>query len=57
MLRNVDLSAAIKMPLIVLVAVVGLLVAYQFCVRYTAIGRMLNGPRVRPQRLDPDGAA
>ncbi len=57
MLRNVDLPAAIKMPIIVLVTVGVLLGAYQIFVRYTAIGRMLNGPRVRPTRPEPGGRA
>lgn len=47
MLRNLDLPAAVKLPLIVLVTVGVLLGVYQFMVRYTIIGRMLNGPRTR----------
>ena len=34
-----------------------LLLSYQFGVRYTVIGRTLNGPRTRRQRNPPDGAA
>lgn len=47
LVRNLDLPAAVKLPLIVLITTGGLLASYQFVVRYTAIGRMLNGPRTR----------
>ncbi len=50
LVRDLDLGAAPKF-LLVCVAVSGVsLVSYQVLVRYTPVGTMLNGPRVRPGR-------
>jgi peptidoglycan/LPS O-acetylase OafA/YrhL len=51
LLRDVDLPAIVKVTLLIVVPTAILLVTYQFLVRYTWLGRLLNGPRVRPQRL------
>ncbi len=52
------LPAWIKLPLLSLVLIALLLLTYQFLVRYTWLGRMLNGPRKRPSRNDaPNGIA
>lgn len=48
LVRDLDLPAAMKFPLIVLVTTGVLLGIYQLAVRRTAIGRMLNGPRAQP---------
>jgi peptidoglycan/LPS O-acetylase OafA/YrhL len=45
MLRDVDLPAIVKVTLLIVVPTAILLVTYQFLVRYTWIGRLLNGPR------------
>ncbi len=47
LLRDVNLPAGIKLVLLVTVVSAILLVSYKYFVRYTAIGRLLNGPRVR----------
>jgi peptidoglycan/LPS O-acetylase OafA/YrhL len=51
LLRDADLPAIVKLTLLVVVTTAILLVSYQWLVRYTWIGRLLNGPRVRPQNL------
>lgn len=45
---NVPLPAAIKLPLVTAGVVIASLVTYRYFVRYTVIGRTLNGPRTRP---------
>ena len=49
LLRDVNLPAIVKITLLITVVTAILLVSYQFLVRYTWIGRMLNGPRARRQ--------
>ena len=46
--RDWPLSSGIKFFLILLVVIGLLLLIYQFLVRYTWLGRLLNGPRARP---------
>ena len=50
-------SVHLKFVLITTTAVALLLGVYQLGVRYTRIGTTLNGPRTRPVRLHPAGAA
>jgi hypothetical protein len=38
---------ALKLLVVLAVAVAGTLATYRWCVRYTAIGWLLNGPRLR----------
>jgi len=45
MLLSLDISAFIKMPIVCLLTTGILLVTYRFMVRYTWLGRMLNGRR------------
>ena len=47
LLRGLDLPAIVKFTLLVAGSTIILLVSYQLLVRYTWIGRMLNGPRGR----------
>ena len=49
LVRNWDMPAIIKCGLICVVCSALLLLSYQWCVRYTPIGTLLNGPRTRPQ--------
>ncbi|WP_168566439.1 acyltransferase family protein [Crateriforma spongiae] len=51
--RDWDLSPYIKLPIICVVTSVVLLISYQYLVRYTPIGTLLNGKRVRPGRHRP----
>jgi peptidoglycan/LPS O-acetylase OafA/YrhL len=51
--RTWDVPALPKFGLIVLTTCVALLVTYQLFVRYTPIGTMLNGRRVRPSTRAP----
>lgn len=47
LLRGVNLPAIVKLTLLVGVTTAILLASYEFLVRYTWIGRLLNGPRTR----------
>jgi len=47
MLLSLDISAFIKMPIVCLLTTGILLLSYRFMVRYTWLGRMLNGERTR----------
>ena len=49
--RDWPLPALVKFVLIVVVVTSFLLWTYQTMVRYTWLGRFLNGPRVRPERV------
>ena len=49
LLRALNLPAMVKLTLLIAVATAILLVGYRFLVRYTWIGRLLNGPRTRVQ--------
>jgi peptidoglycan/LPS O-acetylase OafA/YrhL len=53
LLRGLDLPALVKFTLLVAGSTLILLASYQFLVRYTWIGRMLNGPRTRRQLHGP----
>ena len=50
LVRDWPLPALVKLTLIVVVATAFLLWTYQTMVRYTWLGRFLNGPRARPDR-------
>ena len=52
LVRNMSLSASAKFSLICLVVTAILLVIYQVAVRYTWLGRLLNGPRRRPMAAE-----
>ena len=54
LLRNADLPPIVKVTLLVVVTSVILLVSYRYVVRYTWLGRLLNGPRAK---LSSVGAA
>jgi Acyltransferase family/Ankyrin repeats (3 copies) len=50
LLRDAELPAIVKLAINVGVSTAVLLLSYHFLVRYTWIGRLLNGPRIRPSR-------
>jgi peptidoglycan/LPS O-acetylase OafA/YrhL len=59
LVRGLELPAMVKFTVLVAGATVILLVSYQLLVRYTWIGRLLNGPRTRRQShgsIDQKGA-
>lgn len=49
MLVPLDISPFIKMPIVCLVVTGVLLLSYRYLVRYTILGTLLNGKRVRPE--------
>jgi len=51
--RDWSLSPFIKFPLVCGIVTGLLLVTYRYCVRYTWLGTLLNGPRQRPLPSDP----
>jgi hypothetical protein len=55
LLRGLDLPAVVKFTLLIAVATAILLVSYRFLVRYTWIGRLLNGPRPLADRQQQEG--
>ena len=55
--RAWDLPASVKFMLICVASTAVLLLSYQWCVRYTPIGTLLNGRRVRPKRAAEGEAA
>lgn len=50
LLKNVDLPAMLKLTVLIVLATVVLLVSYQFLVRHTWIGQLLNGTRAPRNR-------
>lgn len=50
-LRDLPIPAFLKFASIIIVVSAFLLLTYEYGVRYTPIGRLLNGPRTRPTRL------
>jgi peptidoglycan/LPS O-acetylase OafA/YrhL len=55
LLEGVALPAVVKALLVMTAAVSALLLSYHFCVRYTFIGRVLNGTRVRERPAESPG--
>ena len=55
--RDIELPALVKFVIVNLVVTAPLLLSYQYLVRYTPIGTMLNGKRERPQRHAIEAAA
>lgn len=53
LVRDLPIPAFVKFAGITIVVSAFLLVTYQYGVRYTMIGRMLNGPRTRPRDAHP----
>ena len=51
LIRPWQLPALLKFSLLCIVTTAVLLVAYEYLVRYTPIGTLLNGPRRRPQKV------
>ncbi len=49
-MRDWPIPAFAKLTLLCVVTCAVLLASYQWCVRYTPIGTLLNGPRQRPQQ-------
>jgi hypothetical protein len=47
----------LKLSLFSLSLTVFLLLTYHFLVRYTWVGRLLNGPRIKPMKSVPSAAA
>ena len=51
--RDWPLSPFIKFPFVCGIVTGLLLVTYRYCVRYTWLGTLLNGPRQRPLPSEP----
>ncbi|MFK8111040.1 MAG: acyltransferase family protein [Rubripirellula sp.] len=51
--RNWPLPAFVKFAIVCLATCLILILSYQWIVRYTPIGTLLNGPRTRPSKTDP----
>jgi hypothetical protein len=51
LLRDASLPTIVKLTLLIAVLTAILLLSCRLFVRYAWIGRILNGPRVRPQRM------
>ncbi|MCR9292970.1 MAG: acyltransferase family protein [bacterium] len=51
LVRDLPIPAFLKFSAITILISFFLLLTYEYAVRYTMIGRLLNGPRTRPQRL------
>ncbi|MBA64001.1 MAG: hypothetical protein CMJ76_16725 [Planctomycetaceae bacterium] len=49
-ISTIEISALIKMPLSIIVCSAILLLSYEYCIRYTAVGTLLNGPKTRSGR-------
>ncbi len=52
MLRNAQISPVLKLIILVSVCTSILLISYHIAIRYTWVGNLLNGKRVRPVRQD-----
>ena len=50
-LSSIEVTALIKVPLTIIVCSAILLLSYEYCVRYTALGTLLNGPKTRPGEI------
>jgi peptidoglycan/LPS O-acetylase OafA/YrhL len=51
LVRDLQVPAFLKFAAITIVISAFLLLTYEYGVRYTVIGRLLNGPRTRTARL------
>ena len=51
-MRTCPIPAFVKFTIVCTLTGALLLASYQYCVRYTRIGAMLNGPRKRPEPID-----
>ena len=51
LVRDLQIPAFLKFAAITIVISAFLLLTYEYGVRYTVIGRLLNGPRTRTARL------
>ncbi len=56
LIREVDVPALVKLPVLIVGAAAILLASYHLLVRYTWIGRMLNGPRERRILIEAAGS-
>lgn len=50
LIRDADLPASLKLTVLIVVPTAILMVMYRYLVRYTIVGRLLNGRRARPER-------
>ena len=51
LVSTLEISALIKAPVTILLCSILLLISYEYCVRYTPLGTLLNGAKTRPGQI------
>jgi hypothetical protein len=51
LVSTLEISALIKAPVTIILCSILLLISYEYCVRYTPLGTLLNGAKTRPGQI------